>query len=133
MWCIWVFEEFWVTQNLGQSMLVTTPYCQWLLHLTNYGDQFQKRTLFMLKQYCLKGILAKESSPRTKDFLLRRDLLQNKLLLMWRTIWEFFPKKALQKDWKESPKERIHIICFEPICKSLTSQSIVNSVWNQCK
>ena len=74
MWCIWVFEEFWVTQNLGQSMLVTTPYCQWLLPLTNYGDQFQQRTLFILKQYCLEGILAKESSPRTKDFLLWRDL-----------------------------------------------------------
>ena len=29
----------------------------------------------MLKQYCLKGILAKESSPRTKDFPLLSDLL----------------------------------------------------------
>ena len=28
----------------------------------------------MLKQYCLEGILAKESSPRTKDFLLFSDL-----------------------------------------------------------
>ena len=28
----------------------------------------------MLKQYCLEGILAKESSPRTKDFLLWSDL-----------------------------------------------------------
>ena len=81
MWCIWVFEEFWVTQNLGQSMLVTTPYCQWLLPLTNYGDQFQQWTLFMLKQYCLEGILAKESSPRTKDFLLWRDLQIGKAIL----------------------------------------------------
>ena len=80
MWCIWVFEEFWVTQNLGQSMLVTTPYCQWLLPLTNYGDQFQQWTLFILKQYCLEGILAKESSPRTKDFLLWRDLLTDRML-----------------------------------------------------
>ena len=28
----------------------------------------------MLKQYCLEGILAKESSPRTKDFPLWSDL-----------------------------------------------------------
>ena len=28
----------------------------------------------MLKQYCLEGILAKESSPGTKDFLLWSDL-----------------------------------------------------------
>ena len=28
----------------------------------------------MLKQYCLEGILAKESSSKTKDFLLRSDL-----------------------------------------------------------
>ena len=27
----------------------------------------------MLKQYCLEGILAKESSPRTKDLLLWSD------------------------------------------------------------
>ena len=88
MWCIWVFEEFWVTQNLGQSILVTTPYCQWLLPLTNYGDQFQQWTLFILKQYCLEGILAKESSPRTKDFLLWRDLQflisRNACNLPWR-------------------------------------------------
>ena len=31
----------------------------------------------MLKQYCLKGILAKESSTRTKDFLLWSDLHKN--------------------------------------------------------
>ena len=29
----------------------------------------------MLKQYCLEGILAKESSTRTKDLLLWSDLL----------------------------------------------------------
>ena len=28
----------------------------------------------MLKQYCLEGILANESSARTKDFLLWSDL-----------------------------------------------------------
>ena len=28
----------------------------------------------MLKQYCLEGILAKVSYPRTKDFLLWSDL-----------------------------------------------------------
>ena len=82
MWCIWLFEEFWVTQNLGQSILVTTPYCQCLLPLTNYGDQFQQWTLFTLKQYCLEGILAKESSPRTKDFLLWRDLHPTNLKLL---------------------------------------------------
>ena len=48
-------------------MWVTTPYCQWLLPVTNYGDQFQQWTLFTLKQYSLEGILAKESSTRTKD------------------------------------------------------------------
>ena len=54
---------------------VTTPCgCHWL-HLTNSGRQFQQWSLFTFKQYCLKGILAKESSPRTKDFLLWRDLL----------------------------------------------------------
>ena len=112
MWCIWVFEEFWVTQNLGQSMLVTTPYCQWLLPMTNYGDQFQQWTLFILKQYCLEGILAKESSPRTKDFLLWRDLhvirtcqqnfingqcecLENLWALYWKSIiWNL-------KRWRE--------------------------------
>ena len=32
----------------------------------------------MLKQYCFEGILAKESSLRTKDFLLCRDLQTRK-------------------------------------------------------
>ena len=54
---------------------VTTPCgCHWL-HLTNSGRQFQQWSLFTFKQYCLEGILAKESSPRAKDFLLWRDLL----------------------------------------------------------
>ena len=95
MWCIWVFEEFWVTQNLGQSMLVTTPYCQWLLPLTNYGDQFQQWTLFILKQYCLEGILAKESSPRTKDFLLWRDLHSLKI----NPTWTWMDTILLCKTW----------------------------------
>ena len=37
----------------------------------------------MLKQYCLEGILAKESSPRTKDFLLWSDLLNNRNYLYY--------------------------------------------------
>ena len=54
---------------------VTTPHgCHWL-HLTNSGRQLHEWTLFIFKQYCLEGILAKESSPRTKDFLLWSDLL----------------------------------------------------------
>ena len=53
---------------------VTTPHgCHWP-QLTNSGCQFQQWTLFTFKQYCLEGILAKESSPRTKDILLWRDL-----------------------------------------------------------
>ena len=35
----------------------------------------------MLKQCCLEGILAKESSLRTKDFLLCRDLHSGKTLI----------------------------------------------------
>ena len=53
---------------------VTTPHgCHWL-HLTNSGHQLQQWTLFTFKQYCLEGILTKESSTRTKDFLLWSDL-----------------------------------------------------------
>ena len=60
---IWVFP-CWVT---------TLDGCHWP-QLTNSGRQFQQWSLFTFKQYCLEGILAKESSPRTKDFLLWRDL-----------------------------------------------------------
>ena len=55
-------------------MLVSTLYCSGLLPLTNSGDQLWQWSLFMLKQYCLEGILAKESSTRTKDLLLWSDL-----------------------------------------------------------
>ena len=60
---IWVFP-CWVT---------TLDGCHWP-QLTNSGRQFQQWSLFTFKQYCLKGILAKESSPRTKDFPLWSDL-----------------------------------------------------------
>ena len=50
------------------------------LAVTGYNEltlvvNCMNETLFIFKQYCLEGILAKESSPRTKDFLLCRDLL----------------------------------------------------------
>ena len=71
--------SFW--SNFGRPKIwvfpcwVTTPHgCHWP-QLTNSGRQFQQWSLFTFKQYCLEGILAKESSPRTKDFLLWRDLL----------------------------------------------------------
>ena len=80
------WSNFWVTQNLGQSMLVSTLYCSGLLPLTNSGDQLWQWSLFMLKQYCLEGILAKESSTRTKDLLLWSDLLGNKCFKCKRAI-----------------------------------------------
>ena len=60
---IWVIP-CWVTTPLG---------CHWV-QWTNSGCQLHEWILFIFKQYCLEGILAKESSPRTKDFLLCRDL-----------------------------------------------------------
>ena len=76
---------------------VTTPCgCHWL-HLTNSGRQFQQWSLFTFKQYCLEGILAKESSPRTKDFLLWRDLQEAKVFFdvccysVWIINWVYSP------------------------------------------
>ena len=79
--------SFW--SNFGRPKIwvfpcwVTTPHgCHWP-QLTKSGRQFQQWSLFTFKQYCLKGILAKESSPRTKDFLLWSDLLKSNY---WRSL-----------------------------------------------
>ena len=47
----------------------------------------------MLKQYCLEGILAKESSPRTKDFLLWSDLQISNMLSIQKLHYQWTTNK----------------------------------------
>ena len=52
---------------MGNPSWVTTPYwSSWLLS-TSFGKQFQNWISLIFIQLQLKGILAKESSPRTRD------------------------------------------------------------------
>ena len=99
--------SFW--SNFGRPKIwvfpcwVTTPHgCHWP-QLTNSGRQFQQWSLFTFKQYCLEGILAKESSPRTKDFLLWRDLQKVNLLLYWRSkvdlLWWILSDPSTCRQW----------------------------------
>ena len=78
-------DPTWMAQNFGFlemsnfdiyvvhsafGAILGDPKFGWLTLVVN----LQQWTLFTFKQYCLEGILAKESSPTTKDFLLWRDL-----------------------------------------------------------
>ena len=77
-WSNFGWHKIWVIP----CWVTTLDGCHWP-QLTNSGGQFQQWSLFTFKQYCLEGILAKESSPRTKDFLLWRDLQIGKTKFAW--------------------------------------------------